>query len=193
VTISLAALLFFAPLMLLVALLIRITDPGPVIFRHRRVGLNGKPFYCLKFRTMVMDSERRLQELLWNDPQARMEWHLHRKLRHDPRITWLGALLRKSSIDELPQFLNVLLGQMSIVGPRPIVEEEIVRYGRYFHHYSSVRPGITGLWQVSGRNNITYRRRVAMDVVYVRRKSLGFNMFIMGMTVPAVVAARGCS
>jgi exopolysaccharide production protein ExoY len=193
VAIAGAALMFVAPLMLVVAVLLSIFDPGPIIFRHRRLGQNGRSFNCLKFRTMVVDSQARLEELLRTDPEARAMWQIHRKLKHDPRITALGRFLRKSSIDELPQLVNVLRGEMSIVGPRPIVEDEIAKYGRYFAHYSSVRPGITGLWQVSGRNDVSYRRRVAMDVVYARRKSLGLNMKIMGLTMPAVVLAKGCS
>lgn len=190
---ALAALVFLAPLMLLVALVIMVFDPGPVIFSHKRLGKNGRSFGCLKFRTMVVDSERRLQELLQNDAEAQSRWQIHRKLENDPRITWLGRFLRKSSIDELPQLMNVLRGEMSIVGPRPIVQAEVPNYGRYFAHYVSVRPGITGLWQVGGRNDVSYRRRVALDVVYARHRSVTLNMRIMGLTVPAVVSARGCS
>jgi len=190
---ALALLLFLAPLMLLVALAIMIFDPGPVIFRHQRIGFDGRSFYCLKFRTMVVDAERRLQDLLTRSPEARAEWALNQKLGSDPRITALGRFLRKSSLDELPQLFNILSGEMSLVGPRPIVHSEVHRYGRYFCHYVSVRPGLTGLWQVSGRNDTSYRTRVAMDVVYARQQTLALNVLILAKTVPAVVLAKGCS
>jgi len=160
IILSLVIMLFLAPLLIMVAAIIFFTDPGPVIFGHQRVGRNGAKFKCLKFRSMVMDADARLAELLASDPVARQEWAMDHKLRNDPRITPFGRFLRKSSIDELPQLINVLLGDMSLVGPRPIVTAEIVRYGRYFDHYCRVRPGLTGLWQISGRNDISYRRRV---------------------------------
>ena len=186
-----AALIFLAPLLLLVAALVFIVDPGPIFFAHRRLGRDGRTFPCLKFRSMVVDSEQRLKELLASNPDARAEWARDFKLRRDPRITPIGNFLRKTSIDELPQLLNVLRGEMSIVGPRPIVEGEIERYGRYFADYSRVKPGITGLWQVSGRNNVHYRRRVALDVTYARNKSLALDLRILAMTVPAVLLAKG--
>jgi len=186
-----AALIFLAPLLLLIAALVFIVDPGPIFFAHRRLGRDGRTFPCLKFRSMVVDSEQRLKELLASNPDARAEWARDFKLRRDPRITPIGNFLRKTSIDELPQLLNVLRGEMSIVGPRPIVEGEIERYGRYFADYSRVKPGITGLWQVSGRNNVHYRRRVALDVTYARNKSLALDLRILAMTVPAVLLAKG--
>jgi exopolysaccharide production protein ExoY len=140
---------------------------------------------------MVIDADARLKDLLERDPQARAEWEADHKLRNDPRITRIGHFLRKSSLDELPQFFNVLMGEMSLVGPRPIVADEIVKYGRYFANYCRVRPGITGLWQISGRNDVSYRRRVAMDIAYVRSKSLALDMSILLLTVPRVVARRG--
>jgi exopolysaccharide production protein ExoY len=190
-TVALVALALFAPLMLLIALAIRILDPGPVFFAHRRMGRNGGTFRCLKFRTMVVDAEARLQEYLAADPEAMREWQLDHKLRRDPRITPLGNFLRRSSLDELPQLFNVLMGQMSLVGPRPIVAAEAQRYGRYFAHYCDVRPGMTGLWQVSGRNDVSYRRRVAMDVAYCRTKSVTLYLWIIVRTVPAVLAPKG--
>ena len=185
------ALLLLAPLMLVVAAAIWIIDPGPVIYAHRRLGRNGQSFPCFKFRSMVVDAERRLNQLLATDSDAREEWARDFKLRRDPRITPIGIFLRRSSIDELPQLLNILRGEMSVVGPRPIVEGEIERYGRYFLHYSAVKPGLTGLWQVSGRNGVTYRRRVALDVSYARNKCLRLDLQILAMTVPAVLTARG--
>jgi exopolysaccharide production protein ExoY len=140
---------------------------------------------------MAVDAEARLSELLKNDPVARLEWDRDHKLKNDPRITPIGNFLRKSSLDELPQLFNVLIGEMSLVGPRPIVIGEVARYGRYFQQYCSVRPGITGLWQISGRNDVTYRRRVAMDVTYARAQSYGLNMRILVGTVPSVLFARG--
>lgn len=184
-------LLFFLPLLFVTAILVKATSEGPAFYRHRRVGYGGREFYCFKFRTMTIDADVRLARLLEHDPIARTEWLFDHKLPHDPRITPLGKFLRRSSIDELPQLLNVLQGTMSLVGPRPIVSAEIPRYGRHFAHYAALRPGITGLWQVSGRNNTTYRRRVAFDVVYARRRSLGLYGRIMMMTVPAVLLQRG--
>lgn len=138
-----------------------------------------------------MDSQERLARHLAQDPAARREWEKDHKLRDDPRITALGRFLRKSSIDEIPQLLNVLAGEMSIVGPRPIVLDEIYRYGSRFASYCKVRPGITGLWQVSGRNNVNYRRRVAMDVAYVRNRSVLLDLKIIAATIPAVLQSRG--
>jgi lipopolysaccharide/colanic/teichoic acid biosynthesis glycosyltransferase len=140
---------------------------------------------------MVVDADARLLHLLENNPEALAEWQRDQKLRNDPRITPLGAFLRRSSLDELPQLINVLFGHMSLVGPRPIVDAEVIRYGRYFHFYCAVRPGITGLWQVSGRNNTSYRRRVAIDTVYSRSKSLGGDLAIIGRTFPAVLMSKG--
>ena len=191
VLLSLSALIFLAPLLLLVALLVYIVDPGPVLFGHRRLGKDGRTFRCWKFRSMVVDADVRLRALLESDPTARAEWEADHKLRNDPRITRIGQFLRKSSLDELPQFFNVLMGEMSLVGPRPIVGDEVAKYGRYFADYCRVRPGITGLWQISGRNDVSYRRRVALDVSYVRSKSVALDMGILLLTVPRVVARRG--
>ncbi|MEJ2459125.1 MAG: sugar transferase [Novosphingobium sp.] len=188
---SLAALLLFLPLILILTVLVFVTDPGPVIFAHRRIGNGGKHFYCLKFRSMAVDAEQRLAHLLATDENARIEWARDHKLRDDPRVTPLGAFLRKTSLDELPQLFNVLRGEMSLVGPRPIVDAERTRYGRYLADYCRVRPGITGLWQVSGRNDVSYRRRVALDVVYSRSRSLAFDAKILAYTIPSVLFARG--
>ncbi len=191
VAIAAAALLFFAPLILVVALMVMAERSGPVLFAHPRIGRDGRRFHVLKFRSMCVDADRRLAEHLAADPAAAREWARDHKLRHDPRITSVGRFLRASSLDELPQILNVLRGDMSIVGPRPIVEAEVGKYGRFFQTYCSVRPGITGVWQVSGRNDVSYRRRVAMDVVYARRKSVALDIRLMLATVPAVLARRG--
>ena len=191
ITIALVALAFFLPLMLVIVALVYVTDPGPIFFAHRRIGKGGRHFHCLKFRSMAVNAEALLADLLASDPDARAEWARDHKLKDDPRITSIGGFLRKSSLDELPQIFNVLRGEMSLVGPRPIVDAEALRYGRYFAHYCSVRPGITGLWQVSGRNNVSYRRRVAFDVAYSRSRSALFDVKILAMTVPSVMLARG--
>jgi len=184
-------LLFLAPLMALVGLAVWLQDGGPVFYAQSRIGRHGVLFKCLKFRSMLVDADRRLQELLAQDPVARAEWERDHKLRDDPRITALGSFLRRSSVDEIPQLFNVLRGEMSLVGPRPIVAAEVPRYRRYINHYCSVTPGITGLWQVSGRNDVSYRRRVALDVTYARSKSLLFDLKILAATVPAVLLRKG--
>ncbi|MNL12895.1 Undecaprenyl phosphate N,N'-diacetylbacillosamine 1-phosphate transferase [compost metagenome] len=191
VVIALAALLMLAPLLLVIAALVFLSDGGSPIFRHARVGRDGRIFGCLKFRSMIRDADTALMDLLETNPNARESWERDHKLHRDPRVTRLGKFLRKSSLDELPQLLNVLKGDMSIVGPRPIVAGEIGRYGAYFRHYCAVRPGITGLWQVSGRNDMSYRRRVACDVLYARNQSLVTNLKIIMTTLPAVTSGRG--
>ena len=185
------ALVFFAPLMVLVALSVWLQDGGSVFYAHSRVGRNGRVFPCMKFRSMLVDSDARLRQLLAESAEARAEWEKDHKLRNDPRITALGAFLRRSSLDELPQLFNVLSGDMSLVGPRPIVAAEVKRYGRRFGHYCSVRPGITGLWQVSGRSDTSYRRRVAIDTCYAQRQSLALDLRILIATVPSVLLRKG--
>ena len=184
-------LLFLAPVMAAVAVLIWLEDGGSPVFVHSRIGRGGRFFPCLKFRSMYVDGDRRLAGHLLGSEAARTEWALTHKLRHDPRVTRVGAFLRKSSLDELPQLLNVLRREMSLVGPRPIVSAEIGRYGHYFLAYCSIRPGMTGLWQVSGRSDVSYRRRVAMDVIYARRRGMGLYVKVLVMTVPAVLGRRG--
>jgi exopolysaccharide production protein ExoY len=191
IAIALTAIAILLPVIAILCGVVFAHDGGRPIFAHRRIGRGGQRFPCLKLRTMVVDADQRLRDLLERDPDARAEWAREQKLRNDPRITPLGAFLRKSSLDELPQLVNVLCGHMSLVGPRPIVDAEIVRYGRYFSLYCAVRPGITGLWQVSGRNNVSYRRRVAIDTVYSRTKSLKGDLAILGRTLPAVLMSRG--
>ncbi len=189
-TVAVLALAFLSPLLLAVAILVK-TDRGPALFGHTRLGQGGRRFRCLKFRTMGVDAEDRLQALLANDPAAAAEWAATQKLAHDPRVTGIGAVLRKTSLDELPQLLNVLHGEMSLVGPRPIVEAEVVRYGDNIDCYYAVRPGVTGLWQVSGRSETSYADRVELDTRYVRNWSLGQDLSILLKTVPAVLARRG--
>lgn len=183
--------LFTLPLMAVIAIAIHFQDGGPVLFRHRRVGFHGKGFDCLKFRTMSVGAEDRLAELLAGDPIARAEWESAFKLRNDPRVTPIGRFLRRSSLDELPQLFNLMRGEMSLVGPRPIVEAEIPKYGWRYRHYCAVKPGITGVWQVNGRSNTSYRSRVAMDCLYARRKSTLLDLWVIASTIPAVFVKRG--
>jgi lipopolysaccharide/colanic/teichoic acid biosynthesis glycosyltransferase len=191
IAISLVAIVFFAPLLIVLAAAVFVSDPGPIFFGHKRIGRDGQTFRCFKFRSMVIDADKRLSEILASDPVARNEWQLAHKLSNDPRITTIGSLLRRSSLDELPQLFNVLRGEMSLVGPRPIVVDEAWRYGRYLQHYLATKPGVTGLWQVSGRSNTTYRRRVALDVAWCRSRSIPLYWKIMIRTIPAVLLANG--
>lgn len=191
ILIAAAVLIFMAPLMAAIAVAIKIQDGGPVLFGHGRIGFEGRTFRCWKFRSMVVDAEDRLSALLARDPEARREWEADHKLRRDPRVTLLGRFLRVTSLDEFPQLFNVLTGEMSLVGPRPIVAAEIARYGRWFPRYCSVRPGITGVWQVSGRNDVDYHQRVAMDVLYARSQSLGLYLRLLAATGPAVLRRTG--
>jgi lipopolysaccharide/colanic/teichoic acid biosynthesis glycosyltransferase len=191
VVFALIAIVFLAPLMIVTAILVWAQDGGSPLYGHSRLGRNGKSFPCLKFRSMVVDSQQRLEALLASSSAARQEWARDHKLRHDPRVTRIGAFIRKSSIDELPQLLNVLRGDMSLVGPRPITASEAVRYGKYIEAYYAVTPGITGLWQVSGRNNTTYRRRVTLDVAYARSRNVVLYFKILFATVPAILFSRG--
>jgi Undecaprenyl-phosphate galactose phosphotransferase WbaP len=184
-------LIFLSPVMIVTAAVIWLHDGGKPMFGHVRVGLNGRQFRCWKFRSMVVDADERLADLLAADPEALREWETDHKLRDDPRVTPLGTFLRKSSLDELPQLINVITGEMSLVGPRPIVADEIQKYGRQFRWYRQVRPGITGLWQVSGRNDLDYRQRVALDVLFVKRFSLWLYVAILLRTAPAVLSREG--
>ncbi|HLP66133.1 MAG TPA: sugar transferase [Rhizobium sp.] len=188
---ALAALLLFSPLFLLIAALVKFSDGGRIFYGHRRVGHNGRSFYCLKFRTMREDADRILQEYLRNNPAAYEEWRTTRKLQDDPRVTVVGSVLRKLSLDELPQLINIVRGEMSVVGPRPVVEEELELYEVAAQFYLQSRPGLTGLWQVSGRNDVSYASRVALDSHYVQNWSLINDLIIVGRTVPAVCLSRG--
>lgn len=179
------------PLFGLVAVLIRVTDPGSLLYRQVRVGHMGKLFNCLKFRTMVVDSENVLKTLLDEVPEARAEWEQCHKLRNDPRVTPIGQFLRRSSLDELPQILNVIRGEMSLVGPRPIIQSEMPRYGKHLDLYLLTRPGITGIWQISGRSDSTYSERVAFDVSYVRNWHFTNDIVILLKTLSVVLRQRG--
>jgi exopolysaccharide production protein ExoY len=187
---ALLLLLVASPLMLATAWLVR-RDGAPATFAHYRVGYGGRLFKCIKFRTMRPDAERILRELLARDPALREEWQRDQKLADDPRVTALGRWLRKSSLDELPQLLNVLRGEMALVGPRPITMAELPRYGAVRWQYLSVLPGITGLWQVSGRNGTSYERRVELDEQYVRTRSIWLDLRILARTVVVVLTRDG--
>ncbi len=179
------------PLVALIALAVRLDSPGPVFFAQPRIGKGGRKFRAWKFRTMVRDAQEVLDRYLREHPELREEWERDQKLRHDPRVTRVGRLLRRASLDELPQLWNVLRGEMSLVGPRPIVDEEVARYGPRFTLYAQVLPGITGLWQVSGRNDTTYEERVELDSYYVRNWSVWLDLYILARTVWVVLTARG--
>jgi exopolysaccharide production protein ExoY len=182
------ALLILWPLLLVIAALVA-TDGGPILYRHRRVGKDGVSFDCLKFRTMILGATECLDEYLAYHPAERTEWESTRKLRFDPRTTAIGRVLRKVSMDELPQFFNVLTGDMSLVGPRPVTPPELAFYGEKAELYRSVRPGITGLWQISGRNDVSYDERVALDAAYVREQGFWRDLDILLQT-PRVVLSR---
>jgi exopolysaccharide production protein ExoY len=190
--VAVTVLALFLPLLTLLILAICM-DGGQPFFGHRRIGRFGREFRCWKLRTMATDAEQRIAELLSRDEAARQEWARDHKLRKDPRVTPLGRFLRASSLDELPQMVNVIRGEMSLVGPRPIVAAEIPRYGARFRHYTQVLPGVTGLWQISGRNNTTYRRRIAIDTFYSKRRTLSMDLWILAHTLPAVLKSKGAS
>lgn len=188
---ALLLIVAISPLLLAIALLVWCCDGGPVFFGHYRVGRHGVLFRCWKFRTMARDADASLSQLLATDPVARGEWEEQRKLTTDPRVTRLGNFLRRSSLDELPQLFNVLCGEMVFVGPRPITCEELQKYGSARWHYLSVPPGITGLWQVSGRNRLTYPERIQMDRVYVESRDLLGDMRILLRTFGVVLRQEG--
>lgn len=180
-----------SPILIFIAIWIYKDSPGPVIFKHTRIGKNGKKFPCYKFRSMCIDAKEKLAELLENDPVAKAEWERDFKLKNDPRITKSGAFLRRTSLDELPQIFNVLRGDMSLVGPRPVIEEELERYGEYVNDYLMVKPGITGMWQINGRNDRSYAERVCMDSWYVRNWSIWIDNLILWRTLKSVIRCKG--
>jgi exopolysaccharide production protein ExoY len=191
VVLSAGALVFLAPVLLAIAVAVKVEDGGPVLFVQPRVGLGGCEFRFLKFRSMVPNAGALLQRVIESDPVAAQEWREKQKLARDPRVTGIGRLLRRSSLDELPQFLNVFLGHMSIVGPRPMMRDQVEEYGLAYERYCTARPGITGLWQVSGRSETTFRRRSALDEVYLRRWSAAGDVLLILRTFGAVLGQRG--
>ncbi len=189
--VTLCGLVVVLPIGLIIAALIYIDNPGPVLFAHRRVGKHGREFPCYKFRSMIVGAEDVLKNYLANNPEAREEWERDFKLKDDPRITKIGHFLRKTSLDELPQLLNVLKGEMSLVGPRPIIKKEIEKYGSYINDFFLVPPGITGVWQVSGRSDTTYEERVQMDSWYVHNWSVWIDIVYLVRTVGVVLMRKG--
>ncbi len=190
---SFVALVLLSPIFLIIAILIKLLSPdGPIFFGHKRIGKNGKFFRVYKFRTMVPDAEERLKKMLDKNPDIKAEYEKDFKLKNDPRIIpGIGEFMRKSSIDELPQFFNSLIGNMSVVGPRPIVEDELQKYGKYAVKLYSVKPGVTGLWQVSGRNDIEYDERVALDMEYIDNQTLWGDIKIVIETVKVMIFKKG--
>lgn len=188
---SICGTIAISPILFLIAIAIYTSSPGPIIFSHIRIGANGKVFPCYKFRSMVTDAQNVLKQYLANNPAARDEWERDFKLKEDPRITPIGRFLRKTSLDELPQIFNVIKGEMSLVGPRPIIDKEIIKYGEYINDYYLVRPGMTGYWQVSGRSDIDYNHRVRMDSWYVRNWSLWQDIVMLFKTIGVVMGRKG--
>jgi exopolysaccharide production protein ExoY len=191
VVVASCALAFFAPLMMLISIALLIQDGRPIFFKHKRIGMGGQPFLCWKFRTMARDSEQRLRQLLESSEACRQQWQTNQKLDPDPRAHRTGTLLRKSGMDELPQFINVIRGDMSVVGPRPIVLNELARYGKDAKYYLALRPGITGLWQVSRRSYTSYDERVEFDVRYCKTWTIAGDIAIMARTAAVLLMTRG--
>ena len=187
---SASIILLLSPILGILAYLVS-KDGGKAIYGHERVGRDGNKFKCLKFRSMVMNSQEVLQQLLENDPEARAEWDKDFKLKNDPRITKVGKFIRKTSLDELPQLFNVLKGEMSLVGPRPVIEKELERYAGDVDYYLMAKPGMTGLWQVSGRNDVDYDTRVYFDAWYVKNWSLWNDIAILFKTINVVLKRDG--
>jgi Undecaprenyl-phosphate galactose phosphotransferase WbaP len=188
--VGIAGLILF-PLLLVIALLVKLSSRGPVLYGHSRLGLDGKPFKALKFRSMVIDADKKLETLLASDPGLRNEWEASRKLKSDPRVTKIGRFLRRTSFDEFPQLLNILKGEMSLVGPRPVTEQEIEKYGENYRRIFSVKPGLTGLWQVSGRSDTDYSDRVSYDTYYLQSWSVWLDLWILYRTPGAILKGKG--
>ncbi len=184
---SIFIILLSIPMVLVLALLIKLNSRGPIFFKQIRLGKDKKLFECIKFRTMSKEADDILNNLLLKDKKLRKEFKKTQKLKNDPRITPIGKFLRKTSLDELPQFLNVLKGEMSLIGPRPIVEEEKIRYGKNLNKVLSIKPGITGLWQVSGRNKLSYKRRIQLDLIYVNQRNISMDFNILIRTIGVIL------
>jgi Undecaprenyl-phosphate galactose phosphotransferase WbaP len=179
------------PFLLLIALFIKLNSPGPVLYKHKRVGKDGKDFYIYKFRSMVVDAEQKLKKIFETDPELKTEWENNQKLQKDPRITGFGKFLRRASIDEFPQLINILKGEMSLVGPRPIVDEEVSKYGEDYDRIFSIRPGLTGLWQVSGRSHTDYHDRISYDTYYLQNWSVWLDLWVIYKTIGVVLNGKG--
>lgn len=189
---SLSILVLFTPIFLAIAIAIRFSSKGPIVYSHQRIGRGGKKFGCYKFRTMYPDADTKLKSILESNPELKNEWESSYKLKNDPRVTPIGSFLRKTSLDEFPQFWNVLKGDLSVVGPRPVIRDEIVKYyGEKAGKVLSVRPGLTGLWQVSGRSNISYDSRILLDEEYINKQSLSLDIKLVLKTIPAMLSSKG--
>ncbi|TDT52011.1 Undecaprenyl-phosphate galactose phosphotransferase WbaP/exopolysaccharide biosynthesis polyprenyl glycosylphosphotransferase [Fonticella tunisiensis] len=185
---ALAGIIILSPLFLIIMIVVKLDSPGPAIFGHKRLGKNGKIFKCYKFRSMYQNAEEMLKNLT---PEQKKEFEENFKLKNDPRITKVGSFLRKTSLDELPQLFNILIGDMSVVGPRPIVEKELEKYGKYADKFLSVKPGLTGFWQANGRSETTYEERVQLDMYYIDNRSLWLDFKIICKTIIAVINKEG--
>jgi Undecaprenyl-phosphate galactose phosphotransferase WbaP len=191
VSITILGGIVILPILLIIALMVKLSSPGPVLYGHTRVGMNGRRFKAYKFRSMVVDADKRLKALLDSDPEKHSEWEANHKLKNDPRITSIGKLLRRTSFDEFPQLINILKGEMSLIGPRPIVDDEIKKYGEDFPRIFSVKPGLTGLWQVSGRSDTDYGERVFYDTYYLQSWSVWLDLWIFYKTIGVVLKGKG--
>ena len=189
--VSVGAAIVLSPLLLTLCLIVRLSSPGPIFYGQQRIGRGNKMFKLWKFRSMVIDADEFLHRHLQENAAANEEWMRDHKLKRDPRVTWIGRFLRKTSLDELPQLWNVISGEMSLVGPRPIVQKEVAKYGQFFAQYKRVTPGVTGLWQISGRNNTTYELRIQIDDYYVRNWSLSMDIYILMRTLKTVFLSEG--
>jgi len=179
------------PVVFVIAILIKATSPGPVFYGHMRVGKNGKPLKAWKFRSMVIDADKQLAHILATDPVRAAEWEKDRKFTDDPRVTKIGKFLRKTSLDEIPQLWNIFLGQMSFVGPRPVTKPELAKYGKYADYVLSVKPGLSGMWQISGRSDTGYEERITLDTYYIQNWSLWLDIWIIIKTVWVVIKGKG--
>ncbi|MBO7146727.1 MAG: undecaprenyl-phosphate galactose phosphotransferase WbaP [Lentisphaeria bacterium] len=191
ILIATVAIICLFPLGLLLSLMVKCSSKGPIFYKAKRLGINGSQIEVWKFRTMYADADKKLEKMLAENPEMEKEWREKFKLENDPRITPLGKFLRKTSLDELPQFLNVLRGEMAVIGPRPIVQKEVAYYGKYYSTFSRVKPGITGLWQVSGRSETTYERRIMLDMYYINNWSIWLDYYIFLKTIKEVLVGRG--
>ena len=183
--------LFILPFLLLIALAVKISSPGPILYGNRRLGLNGVYFSAYKFRSMIMDADKKLERILEADPRLREEWESSHKLKDDPRVTKIGKFLRRTSFDEFPQLINILKGEMSLVGPRPVTDAEIEKYGENARRILTVKPGLTGLWQVSGRSDTDYSERVSYDIYYLQSWSVWLDLWIIYRTPGAIFKGKG--
>jgi Undecaprenyl-phosphate galactose phosphotransferase WbaP len=183
--------LILLPFLLIIALIVKLSSAGPVLYSHKRLGLDGKFFKAYKFRSMVLDADKQLEDIHAKDPELKKEWESGQKLKNDPRVTKIGKLLRRSSFDEFPQLINILKGEMSLVGPRPVVEAEIEKYGENFKRVFSVKPGLTGLWQISGRSDTNYLERISYDTYYLQSWSVWLDLWIIYRTPVAIIRGRG--